>query len=123
MPASFKCLFPSSFPIKLCMCSSSHVCHMPHHFTFFHLVNLIIVLLGENEKLSSSLSSSLRPRITVSLFGPDILLSPLLLSISNVFFINVRGQVPYPYKTTGKIIVLYILILRLLCSRRNDKRF
>jgi hypothetical protein len=35
----------------------------------------------------------------------------------------VRDQVSHPYKTKGKIIVLYVLIFTLLNSRREDKRF
>jgi hypothetical protein len=34
----------------------------------------------------------------------------------------VRDQVSQPYKTTGKIIVLYIIILKLLARRRDDKK-
>jgi hypothetical protein len=34
-----------------------------------------------------------------------------------------RDQVSHPYKTTGKITVLYILTFTFLDSRWEDKRF
>jgi hypothetical protein len=35
----------------------------------------------------------------------------------------VRDQVSHPYSTTGKITVLYILIVRFFYKRREDRRF
>jgi hypothetical protein len=37
--------------------------------------------------------------------------------------LNVWDQVSHPCRTTGKIIILYILIVMFLCSRLEDKRF
>jgi hypothetical protein len=35
----------------------------------------------------------------------------------------VRTKFSHPYKTTGRIMVLYILTFTFLDSRREDKRF
>ena len=77
-------------------------------------------ILGEEYRLlSSSLCSFLS-----SLLGPNILLNilfsnPLSLGSS----LNVSDQVSHPYKTRGKIIVLYILISQFLDSKLEDKIF
>jgi hypothetical protein len=56
--------------------------------------------------------------------GPNILLNTLYLNtLSLCYSLNVRDQVSYPYRITGKIIFLYILLFMFLDSRREDKRF
>jgi hypothetical protein len=71
----------------------------------------IIIIFGEKYMLWSSPSPH-----------PSSVLSALFLStISLRSFLNFRDQVSYPYKTRGKIIVLYIWIFTFLDSRREDE--
>jgi hypothetical protein len=58
------------------------------------------------------------------LLGSNILFNTLF---SNTLILpsslNVSDQVSQPYRTTGKIIFLYILIFKYFYSRQEDKRF
>jgi hypothetical protein len=54
------------------------------------------------------------PSVTSSLLGPIILLSTLISNTLNLHSLSVTDQVSHPYKTTGKIVVLYILIYMFL---------
>ena len=62
--------------------------------------------------------------ITSSLLGPNILLNTMFSNtLGFLSSHNVNDQVSYPYKTTGKIIVLYILTFKCLGSNLEDKSF
>jgi phosphate starvation-inducible membrane PsiE len=72
--------------------------------------------------LGSSLCSFLHYLVTSSLLCPNILLNILFSNtLSLRSSLNVSDQVSHPYKTTGKIIVLYILIYIFLIANCKTK--
>jgi hypothetical protein len=117
-------LYPSGFPTDILyvfiLSAIRDTC--PAYLILLDLINLI--LLGEEYKLCRfSLCSFLQSPVTSSLFSPNILLSTLFSNILILYSSpNVRDQVSHPYRTTGKIILLYIKSLTFLDSRREDKR-
>jgi hypothetical protein len=77
------------------------------------------IRFGEQYRtLRSSLCNIIHSPVTSSLLDPNIFLSTL---ISNNLTLrssrNVNDQVSHPYKTKGKIVVLYILIFIFLYSK------
>ena len=68
--------------------------------------------------------SFLHSPVTFSLLGPNFLLKTLFSdNLSLLSSLNVSDQVSHPCKTTGKNIVLYILIFKFLDSKLGGKRF
>jgi len=118
-------LFPSGFPTKNL--------YMPLLFPTratwsVHLTLLDLITrktLGEQYRsLSASECSFLHSPVTSSLLGPNILLNTLFSNIQSLRpFLSVSDQVSHLYKTTGNIIVLYVLIFIILGSKLEDKRF
>ena len=93
------------------------------HLILFDFISRSI--LGEEYRsLSSSLCNFLHSPVTPSLLGPNILLNTLFSNtLSLCPSLNVSDQVSHPYKTTGKIMVLYILTFKFLDSKLEDKSF
>jgi hypothetical protein len=88
----------------------------PAHLILLNFITQTI--LGEQYRsLSSSLCSLLYSLVTSSLLGPNILNTLFLNTLSQFSSRNVSDQVSHPYKTAGKIIVLYILIFKFLDSK------
>ena len=84
----------------------------PAHLILLDFITRTI-LCEQYRSFSSSLCNHLHSPITSYLLGPNILLNAMFSNtLSFLSSRIVSDQVSHPYKTTGKIIVLYILIFK-----------
>jgi hypothetical protein len=99
-----------------------HTCYMPCLSTSSWLDHPNDIWWGVQSIKLLVMQSSPLP-CTSSLLGPNILLRTLFSkTLSLHSSLSVSDQVSHPYKTTGNIIVLFILIFTLLDSTQEDKR-
>jgi hypothetical protein len=115
---------PSVFPTNNLYPPLFHSCYMPCSSHPPWLNHSQLFDCKEYNLQSSLLCRFLQPPITSPLFDPDIILRILFSNtLSLCSSLNVREHVSHPYRTTGKIVVLSILIFTFLDSRREDKMF
>ena len=113
------CTFPSGFGIKTLFAPLLSLIHATRH-THLILLNFITrtVLCEQYRSFSSSLCSFLHSPVTSSLLGPNIHLNTLFSNtLSLRSSLSISDQVSHPYKTTGRIILLCILIFKFLDSK------
>jgi hypothetical protein len=109
---------PHQNPVRTSLVS--HTCHIPRPSHIIYLITRII-FREEYRSWSSSSCSLLHSRYIIPL-GPKIFFSTIFSNILSLCpSLRVRNPVLHVYKTTDKIIVLYILIFLLLDSILEDK--
>jgi hypothetical protein len=124
-PRSLKCFFPSGLPTQ--------TLYVPHLLPLNSTCPAPIILLylkartmnGEQHITWSPSSFRLfHCRVTSPLLGSNIFLIILLSDTLRLrSSLGVRDETSHPYKTTGKIIVLYIFICMLRDSKLEDRKF
>jgi hypothetical protein len=116
MPGSPKWSLSIGFPHQNPVYASPlpHMRYMPRPSQSSHFITRKI--FGDEYRLISfSVCSFLLSLVTSSLIGTNILFNTLFSNTFSLrYSLSVSDQVSHPHKTTGKIIVLYILTIKFL---------
>jgi hypothetical protein len=108
-------LFLSGFPLHPHSHYMSHPSHRLHNSNYiWHRVQIMQLLIMQFSKTFPPFHHSL-----VQIYSSASCSQTPCLSSSHI----VRDKVSYPYRTTGKIIVLCILIFMFFENRWGDRRF
>ena len=97
---------PHQHPVHISILSHTRHMPCPSHSSRF---TTRTILGKEYRSFSSSLCSFHHSPVTSSLLSPNTILNTLFSNILSLCYsLNVSDQVSHPYKTTRKIIVLYM---------------
>jgi hypothetical protein len=109
--------FPQVSPPKPCRCLSSPP-YVPHALPTSVFLIWSPKYLARSTQHKAPHYVVFSVPVTLSLLGPNILLSTVSLNVLILrSSFNVSDQVSHPYKTTGEIIVLCILIFTFADSK------
>ena len=119
-PRSQSDLFFLRFPYQTPICGPPfpHKFYQPGPFLYSR-----IIFVEEHGSWSTDYAVSSSP-VSSSLLGQNIFLSSLFCStFSPNSSLSMRDQMLHPYKTAGKIIVLYIFVFRFFDSKLAERWF
>lgn len=119
----FSGLFPHGYPIKILyafLFSPKCATRIPNLILVYSIT--VNIILRATKVMKLPLCSFLQLP-TISFISGSKYSLKLCSQIPSVYSLYVRDVVSHPYKTTGKIVALHLVIFMFFESRREDKCF